>query len=155
METTKKCNICNQIQPITNFYKSAAKCKPCNIEYAKQYRLDNIDKVRVYDRNRPNHKDRAEAHKERIANISEDKKKIYTKQKNDWRKRNRDKQSAHNKAKRANLDKLQHCEHCKENKDLQGHHPDYTKPLEVVWLCASCHGVEHKRLNAIKRGVAS
>ena len=30
------------------------------------------------------------------------------------------------------------CEICKEE-NSQGHHPDYNKPLEVVWLCPSHH----------------
>lgn len=29
--------------------------------------------------------------------------------------------------------------------DVQAHHPDYSKPLEVVWLCSGCHGLEHRR----------
>ncbi len=28
---------------------------------------------------------------------------------------------------------------------LHGHHPDHTKPLEVIWLCNVCHGREHRR----------
>jgi hypothetical protein len=26
---------------------------------------------------------------------------------------------------------------------LQAHHPDYSKPKEVVWVCAPCHGELH------------
>lgn len=29
------------------------------------------------------------------------------------------------------------------------HHPDYSKPLEVVWMCRPCHLAEHKRLEAL------
>jgi len=29
--------------------------------------------------------------------------------------------------------------------DSQAHHPDYSKPLKIVWLCASCHGQEHRK----------
>ena len=27
---------------------------------------------------------------------------------------------------------------------LHGHHEDYSQPLEVVWLCAPCHGLRHR-----------
>jgi hypothetical protein len=26
---------------------------------------------------------------------------------------------------------------------IQAHHHDYSKPLEVEWLCIDCHGAEH------------
>lgn len=26
------------------------------------------------------------------------------------------------------------------------HHPDYTRPLKIIWLCDSCHKIEHGRL---------
>ena len=31
------------------------------------------------------------------------------------------------------------CEVCETPGAVQGHHSDYSKPLEVRWLCRSCH----------------
>jgi hypothetical protein len=36
------------------------------------------------------------------------------------------------------------CESC-GRQPAQAHHDDYSKPLEVRWLCSACHGVEHRR----------
>lgn len=38
------------------------------------------------------------------------------------------------------------CEKCHSQthgRALDGHHLDYSKPLEVIWLCRSCHEKEH------------
>lgn len=35
------------------------------------------------------------------------------------------------------------CEICGSTKNLQRHHPNYSKPLEVMTLCASCHRRVH------------
>lgn len=34
------------------------------------------------------------------------------------------------------------CADCGSN-DSQAHHEDYSKPLEVDWLCRDCHGRRH------------
>lgn len=47
--------------------------------------------------------------------------------------------------------KRQPCEVCGA-KDAEAHHPDYSKPLEVMWLCVPHHGAEHKRMKEIENG---
>lgn len=41
------------------------------------------------------------------------------------------------------------CSRCQEKAKVQGHHPDYSKPLEVIWLCSKCHGLEHHPIQAL------
>lgn len=38
------------------------------------------------------------------------------------------------------------CSRCGATSALEAHHPDYSKPLEVEWLCLICHKEEHGRL---------
>ena len=33
-----------------------------------------------------------------------------------------------------------------ENSKIEAHHPDYSRPYDVVWLCKSCHFVVHGRI---------
>ena len=42
------------------------------------------------------------------------------------------------------LQKPAHCERCPgRTRFLNAHHEDYSKPLQVVWLCRSCHALAH------------
>lgn len=57
-------------------------------------------------------------------------------------------------AQRRGLLERQHCEACGKGsehppgtydylKNIHAHHDDYSKPLEVRWLCGSCHKRHH------------
>lgn len=42
----------------------------------------------------------------------------------------------------------QPCEKCAAPK-AQGHHEDYSKPLDVRWWCAKCHSQHHNQKHAL------
>lgn len=73
-----------------------------------------------------------------------------------WRDKNKDvltpKRKAHQLVmfaiKLGVLKKGVECFKCGSKKRIEGHHENYDKPLDVVWLCNACHQRHHK----IKRG---
>lgn len=42
------------------------------------------------------------------------------------------------------IDRPDRCSQCARVGPVEGHHPDYTKALEVEWLCPSCHRQLHR-----------
>lgn len=101
------------------------------IEYTTKEQLEALRKAdREYQR-----KKRAKDPNKKIEEIQE------------YRKKNPEKIKAHNKVnnsiKRGILKKLK-CRDC-ERLDTHAHHQDYSKPLEVTWLCPSHHKLEHSK----------
>ena len=45
--------------------------------------------------------------------------------------------------KRGTMTRASECSRCGETYGIEAHHPDYDKPLEVIWLCVKCHAKEH------------
>lgn len=44
------------------------------------------------------------------------------------------------------IQKPSHCQDCGATGVIEGHHTDYTKPLDVAWLCKHCHTEAHRHL---------
>jgi hypothetical protein len=118
----KQCGKCRKAKPLSEFHRRVASsdglqssCIPCRKEW------DKLNPEKRYE---------------------------YTRQ---YRRRNRAKQAAQwrvwDAIKRGKLTKPKHCEDCGQqvqNLDrLQGHHHDYSKPLDVEWLCPQCHKNRH------------
>ena len=142
MIRSKECFKCKAVKPLTEFYKHQAmgdghlnKCKECTKNDATKHRLENIEKIRAYDRARGKLSHRI------ALNIQVTKA---------WREEDRRRQSAHSAVRQAILKgKLEKspCERCGDEKSL-AHHEDYDKPLYVMWLCQPCHKQRHKEINS-------
>lgn len=70
-----------------------------------------------------------------------------------YRKRNPERHAAHQAVTSAiesgRLIK-QPCEKCGDTKHVQAHHDDYSKPLDVTWLCRRCHCSHHSKIRRLK-----
>lgn len=138
----KTCFKCNTVRPLTDFYKHPAmadghlnKCKQCTKNDVSKHRINNIEKVRQYDR------DRAKNPERQKANIAVTKA---------WRQEDKRRSYCHRAVSKAiKTGKLvrKNCERC-GNENTLAHHEDYDKPLMVNWLCQPCHKQRHKEINS-------
>lgn len=53
--------------------------------------------------------------------------------------------------KRGDLERPDRCERCRAKTETQAHHFDYSRPLEVAFLCAKCHARRHMGPREISR----
>jgi hypothetical protein len=138
MSAEKTCATCGAIKPLESFYRDRrasdgrqSRCKPCHERGKADWDRRNRDTInaqkrRLYARNR-----------QRINH-----------QTVRWQKENPEKFSAHRKVSRAikagKLERPNCCEECGQECFAQAHHDDYSRPLDVHWLCPRCHSARHK-----------
>jgi hypothetical protein len=149
----KRCFKCNKEKDLDDFYKHPQmkdgrvnKCKECakteNIDNRKvkiEYYKD-FDKKRNQDLNRKKYCAR-KSKKWRLNNPEKS-----AEIKSNWKKRNPLKYKAHSAVSNAlknGLIKKKPCEICGDKKS-ESHHPDYSKPLDIIWLCDFHHKEEHR-----------
>lgn len=134
-----QCSECDQWKPETAYYSDKrtpnglkTQCKVCHTRASIQSRdSENTKRInREYMRRARETTPERFRIRERAASAKRDK--------SDPRVVARD---ILNKAVKAGkIKKPKICQKCKKARRLTGHHPDYTKPLEVEWLCYECHG---------------
>lgn len=129
------------------------KCKECNKIDVTKNRNKKIEYYRQYDRDRGMEEHRVSARKEYAK--TDDGKLIIRRIKKKWSDNNPLKKRAHGlvaKALVAGTLVKEPCVSCGASSDItNGHHPDYSLPLHVVWLCPKCHKAEHARINKGKQ----
>lgn len=103
------------------------------IESGRQWRLDNPDRMDFL--NKRNYAANGESIR---ASVKE------------WRMANPEKVSARNRVaqdiKNGNVVRPDNCSSCGVAGVIDGHHPDYSKSLDITWLCRSCHKREHSMI---------
>ena len=118
----KTCFKCGEVKPLSDFYKHKGmadghlnKCKVCTKKDTAKYTKDNPKKTGEY--------------------------------KKQWARRNSTKRAAHiivgNAIRDGHLIRPDKCENCGCSSNLQAHHDNYMKPLDVRWLCVACHSDWH------------
>ncbi len=132
---TSLCVICGEEKPVSEFYKDKKSrangsvqyvCKECIKEQRKVYYDANVEDVnrcvRAYQKVNPGrHGSGYTPHRKQIASLG--------------------------RAVRSGLvKKPKVCQNCEQEKWLHGHHwHGYDNPLDVIWLCPSCHHAAHGR----------
>lgn len=146
----KSCKSCGTVKPLSDFYANRLMrdghentCKACFCARQKRWKAENADRVRELNRQR-NQSPEGRAYQKAWIN-SEKGKASHAKTTARWRKNNRAKSSAHsllNKAIIRGEVTRRPCEQCGAAK-VDAHHDDYSKPLEVRWLCRKHHIAHH------------
>lgn len=138
----KTCFKCDEHKPIDQFYRHAMmadghlnKCKDCTCMDVRKHRLDNPERVRAYDRERA-----------KLPHRVEKRKASYQKEWDNHPDRMRARNTLSNAVRDGKVEKRP-CAFCGETVGLEAHHHDYTKPLDVTWLCRPCH----RRFHALER----
>ena len=161
MRLSKNCFKCGEHLPLDAFYKHSGmadghlnKCKQCAKKDTIENRQANLGYYQEYDRCRGNLPHRVESRKKYLETENGKLKSIEGK--NRWKERNKHKKAAHNVVNNAIRDgrlvKPDSCQSCgKTNSRIEGHHEDYLKPLDVSWLCTTCHSKLHKNRREAER----
>jgi len=126
-------------------YANDRACKECRKQMVRANRAANREYYRAYDRGRNMRPDRVEARREYIQTDAgkASKQKAIAKYNTKNPKKYAAKNAVNNAVRDGKLTKPDTCSECGAGGRIHGHHDDYSKPLEVRWLCPACHKAHH------------
>lgn len=153
----KICRECGIEKLEEDYYKNNNKCKECVKARVRAHRAANLEQIQAYDRIRGQSPERKQKNKDYQDDMKKNDPERWKKMRNEacnkYRSGNRHKANAEQKLERAVVSgtvNKKPCKICGSNKS-EAHHPNYQKPLDVIWLCDLHHKNEHKRLREIER----
>lgn len=132
-------------------------CKECVKARVRGHRAENVEQYREYDRQRAFLPERVAARRRALQQrrMTPEGREEDNKRSARWRDRNFVKRRAHilvgNALKYGHLKRPCACSRCAVECIPDAHHEDYYKPLDVTWLCETCHGLRHREINEERR----
>jgi hypothetical protein len=152
---SKRCFKCGETKPLDDFYKHPMmadghlnKCAECTRADVRANRAARVAYYQAYDRQRARDPERIFDRQERAKRTGHK-----PRPETDPLKRAARVQVG-NALRDGRIKKPPECEVCAASDDLHGHHEDYTKPLEVIWVCTGCHAFIHAYWRAQERVAA-
>lgn len=141
-----RCKKCGKVKSLDEFYESNfSTCKECVRSAVKANRAAKADYYKAFDKIRAKLPHRVEGRKK--YSLTPRGKEVHLKANKKFRQKNPEKYAAHEAVTIAvasgKLVKPDTCSSCGNFARVQGHHEDYSKPLDVVWLCSTCHAKRH------------
>lgn len=120
-------------------------------EWERQYRKNkgasNAEKCRAWYQRNLERARKLSLEATKRYNSTEKGRKKRNERTNNWEKKNPEKRRAQEKlqywVKTGKIQKPSYCSKCNLECKVQAHHFDYSKPLEVLWICARCHFLLH------------
>jgi hypothetical protein len=152
----RACNSCIGPKVDSDFYESnPKKCKECIKAAVRANRAANVDHYREFDRRRAQDPKRVAA---RLAYQQTDAfRESHERAVAKWIANNPERRRVHiltsNAIRTGRLVRLP-C-FCCGTLDVEAHHPDYSRPLDVVWLCTPHHKQLHEEHEARTREASS
>lgn len=142
-----QCKSCEREKAAGQFYASnLSRCKECVKASVRGNRADKLDYYRSYDRARyrsdPVRKENARksaASEVGLAAKARATARSKEEEPHKWKARH----AVSNAIRDGRLTRGDECFFCKAGGKLHAHHHDYSKPLDVFWLCPPCHGKLH------------
>jgi len=146
----KRCFKCLDNLPLDSFYKHSKmgdghlnKCKQCTKNDATKNRLERIEYYRAYDKARASQPKRVLARQYYMK--TEEGKIAHARANANWSFKHPNRRKASHVVSNAVRDgsiSKEPCIICGSTR-VEGHHPDYDRPLDVVWLCVRHHKDVH------------
>lgn len=142
------CSTCKNFFSKEDFYKNKRTILGITSECKKCFSATSI-RTRSIENSRKLNREHMDRYKIKKSDEIKKKDRIRSKLKNKTPKvicRN----ELNNAVKKGYVIKPKYCTECGGDKNIQGHHEDYSKPLNVIWLCSMCHAKRHHKKVTVK-----